>query len=107
MAKDTTIPKLTYQQRRSNLDKANKVRRERMRIRKDLACGYLNAEEVILRSIEGDRICSGMRVKQLINALPGYGLKQTQLVMETVGIADNRRIGGLGDRQIELLLNIL
>lgn len=105
--KNSTIPTLTYQQRIAYLNKANRLRHERMKICKDLACGNLSAVEVILRADEGNEACSGMRVKQFIGALPGYGLKKTQQVMQTVGIADNRRLGGLGIRQMDALIHIL
>lgn len=40
-----------------------------------------------------------MRVKQVINALPGYGFKRTQALMKSLKIAENKRVGGLGVNQ--------
>jgi ribosomal protein S13 len=45
-----------------------------------------------------------MRVKQLVNAFPGYGFKRTQALMRELGIAENKRVGGLGSVQAANLI---
>lgn len=100
-----TIPKLTNEQRRENLEKAMKLRQERAEIRRKLHDGTMTVNDVIAAAHDGNQAASGMRVKQLINALPGYGLKRAQALMAQVDIADNRRVGGLGVAQIKALVS--
>ena len=40
-----------------------------------------------------------MKVSAVIRSLPGFGEKKTELVMERIGIPDNRRVRGLGTSQ--------
>lgn len=45
------------------------------------------------------------RVAQVLKALPGYGPVRVAAVMSEAGIANNRRIGGLGPRQRRQLID--
>lgn len=99
-----TAPELTKEQRQANLEKAMKLRKERADIRAKLANGIYDAATVIKRALEGEQAYAGMRVKQLINAMPGYGLKRTQQAMAQIGIAENKRVGGLGSVQAAKLI---
>lgn len=101
------IPEITNEQRRENLAKAMRLRQERAELRRELRAGLLSVGDVIDIADQGNRAASGMRVKQMINALPGYGLKRTQELMRKIDIADNRRVGGLGVAQIRALVEKL
>lgn len=98
------IPELTTEQRRENLAKAMKLRQERAELRSSLREGTMSVDVVILLASQGDSAAAGMRVKQMVNALPGYGLKRTQELMKKIGIADNKRVGGLGVKQQRALI---
>lgn len=47
-----------------------------------------------------------MQVIGLIQAMPGYGKAKAAKVMKECGIAESRRVGGLGERQKEKLLEL-
>ena len=93
------IPELTTEQRMANLEKAMILRKERAEIRRALSEGRTNVLEVISLARGGHAVYAGMRVRQLINAMPDYGFKRTQALMEEIGIAENKRVGGLGEKQ--------
>ena len=99
-----TAPELTTEQRKANLEKAMKMRKERADIRAKLANGTYSVEDVIYFADSQDQAAAGMRVKQMINALPGFGFKRTQQIMATLGIAENKRVGGLGHKQAKALI---
>jgi hypothetical protein len=45
-----------------------------------------------------------MKVSALLKAVPQYGPITAARVMRRLGIAEGRRVGGLGERQREALL---
>ena len=49
----------------------------------------------------------GIKVKAVLTALPGLGKVKSYRLMETIGIAENRRLRGLGPKQREALLAAL
>lgn len=95
----TSIPKLTEEQRRENLEKAMRARRRRSSILKQVSSGELTVSDVISMADEGDEDVARMRVFTLLKAVPGYGLAKTQRLMRRIGISESRRIRGLGARQ--------
>lgn len=98
------VPELTTEQRKANLDKAMKMRKERADIRAKLADGTYTVSDVIYFADSHDKAAVGMRVKQMINALPGYGFKKTQALMRELGISESKRVGGLGTNQAKALI---
>jgi hypothetical protein len=51
-----------------------------------------------------DELVAGLKVESLIAAMPGTGKIKAKRMMESMGIAENRRIWGLGGRQREALI---
>ncbi len=51
-----------------------------------------------------DEITKKTKVLQILVSLPGVGKVTAQKAMEEIGIAENRRIGGLGSAQKEKLI---
>lgn len=98
------IPELTKEQRQANLEKAMKMRKERAELRSQLASGVLTVCDLIDLAERGDKAASGMRVKQMISAMPGYGFKKTQALMHNLHIAESKRVGGLGVNQAQALI---
>ena len=45
-----------------------------------------------------------LKVVSLLESLPGVGKVKARKIMEEIGIADNRRVQGLGSQQREALL---
>ena len=102
-----TAPEMTKEQRKANLEKAMRLRKERADIRAKLANGTYSVSDVIYLAGCRDQAASGMRVKQMINALPGYGFKKTQALMRELSISESKRVGGLGVKQAQALIDRL
>ena len=96
-------PKLTPEQRQAALKKAAEARRVRAEVKELLKTGSMSITELFERA-DSDEIVGGIKVERLIAAMPGMGQVKAMRLMESVGIADNRRLRGLGDRQREALI---
>ena len=96
-------PKLTDEQRKAALAKAAEARRVRAEAKELLKTGSMRISELFARA-EDDDLIAGLKVEALIAAMPGTGKIKAKRLMESLGIADNRRIRGLGDRQKEALI---
>jgi hypothetical protein len=96
-------PQLTDEQRKAALVKAGEARRARAEVKELLKTGSLRLSELVERA-ETDDILAGLKVERVIASMPGTGKIKAKRMMETLGIADNRRLRGLGDKQKEALL---
>jgi hypothetical protein len=99
----TQPPKLTDEQRRKALEKAAEARRVRAEAKELLKAGSLRLSE-LFADAESDELLAGLKVESLIAAMPGTGKIKAKRMMESIGIAGNRRIRGLGEKQKEALL---
>lgn len=99
-------PQLTDAQRREALAKAAEARRIRAEVKELLRTGSLTFAEVLERA-ETDDVVAGTKVAAILPALPGMGKVKAKRLMDEVGVAPNRRLRGLGDRQREGLLAAL
>lgn len=95
----SNLPQMTDEQRRAALEKAAVARAERGKICSQIKSGELKPEEAIDLPY-----AKKMRVLQFLTALPGVGKAKARLFMEEYGIVPNRRIGGLGVRQRDAVL---
>lgn len=100
------IPNLTTEQRREYLEKALRIRKERANVRNDLKSGLMTFGQVLKLADANRQSVSNMRVKQVINSMPGYGFAKTQQLMGDLHIAEGRRVKGLGVRQRQALLEV-
>jgi len=90
-------------QRADALAKAAAARRQRAEIKALLKTGSLTLDEVLERA-ETDDIVAGTKVYPLLASMPRMGKIKAKRLMEELGIAENRKIRGLGRRQREDLL---
>jgi hypothetical protein len=97
-------PELTPEQRKAALQKAAEARRARAELKELLRTGSLSLAEVLHRA-ETDAIVAGTKVSAVLMSMPGLGKVKAKRLMEAHGIADNRRIRGLGQRQRAALLD--
>ncbi len=95
------VPPRDAAQRRAALDESSRVRRVRSELKGDLANGRIGLLDVVAR--RDDPAVGNMRVAELVEAVPGYGPARTAALMQQVGIAANRRVRGLGARQLREL----
>jgi len=103
MAASNTLPPMSDDQRADALAKAAVARRQRAEIKALLKTGSLTLDEVFVRA-ETDDIVAGTKVYPLLASMPRMGKIKAKRLMEELGIAENRKIRGLGRRQREDLL---
>ena len=58
----------------------------------------------LLQQAENDDMVAGIKVLAVLESLPGVGKVKARRTMDEVGIADTRRLRGLGDQQRKSLL---
>jgi hypothetical protein len=98
------LPPLTPEQRQSALDKAAASRRERAEVKNRLKHSGATLAEVIEDS-RGNEVIAKMRVKELLQSMPGIGKVRAQQVMEKHKISETRRVRGLGAKQVAALVD--
>jgi len=96
-------PQLTDEQRKKALEKAAEARRVRAEAKELLKTGSMTLSELLAKADE-DELIAGLKVESLIAAMPGTGKIKAKRLMESIGISENRRIRGLGNKQKEALL---
>ena len=96
-------PQLTEEQGAAALAKAAEARRARAEAKELLKTGTLRLSELFARA-ESDDILAGLKVERVIASMPGTGKIKAKRLMESLGIAENRRIRGLGAKQREALI---
>ncbi len=96
-------PQLTDEQRAAALAKAAEARRARAEVKELVKTGSLRLSDLVARA-ETDDILAGLKVERVIASMPGTGKIKAKRMMESLGIAENRRIRGLGDKQKAALL---
>jgi hypothetical protein len=99
-------PPLTDAQRAAALAKAAEVRRIRAELKQLLKTGSVSFAELLDRAAD-DSVIAGMKVQTVLSSLPGTGKVKAKRMMETHGIAEGRRLRGLGDRQRASLLEAI
>lgn len=96
-------PDLSPEQRALAIERAAAARRVRAEVRESLRTGGIDLAGVLALA-DRDEVVGGIKVKAILTALPGLGKVKSYRLMERLGIADNRRLRGLGTRQREALL---
>lgn len=99
----TQPPQLTDEQRKAALAKAAAVRRERAELKERLKMGSISLVELLEQAEDNDTIAK-MKVLAVLESLPGVGKVKARRTMETIGIAETRRVRGLGDQQRKALI---
>lgn len=97
------LPPLTPEQRAEALAKAAAARRERAAVKNRLKYSSGSLAEVIEEG-KADPVIGKMKVTELLESLPGVGRVRARAIMAEVGIAESRRVRGLGANQIAALL---
>lgn len=99
-----TPPNLSAEQRAAALEKAAQARAARADIKNKLKMGLMTLREALNSD---DENVHKLKVVALLESLPGIGKKKARDLMAEVGIADNRRVQGLGAQQRAALLKRL
>jgi hypothetical protein len=98
------LPPLTPDQRAAALEKAARARKERAEIKAKLKKNELKLSDV-LKEGQTDDVLGKMKVSALLEAVPGIGKVRARQIMERLGIAESRRVRGLGANQRAALEN--
>lgn len=95
-------PALTDEQRKAALEKAAISRRQRAEIKEKLKAGSVSFSD-LCQQAENDDIVGKMKVLSVLEALPRVGKVKARSLLEMAGVADTRRLQGLGKNQREKL----
>jgi hypothetical protein len=99
-----TPPQLTPEQRAAALVKAAEARAARAEIKARLKMGSMS----LVEALDSDDVNVGrLKVVSALESLPGVGKVKARRLMDDIGIADNRRVQGLGAQQRKALLDLL
>lgn len=98
-------PRLSDEVRRAALQKAVEVRRQRSEVRVRLKDGSLSLGDLLDR-VDDDMV-GKMKALVVIESLPGVGKVKARRLMADIGIAESRRLRGLGDQQRAKLLSAI
>ena len=97
------LPPLTPEQRQAALAKAAASRRERAEVKNRLKHAGASISEVLKEGHENE-VIGKMRVVDLLCSVPGLGKVRARQLMDRLGIAESRRVRGLGANQVAQLL---
>lgn len=95
---------MTPEQRTAALQKAAEARTARAEIKARLKMGSMTLQEAL--DADDDNV-GKLKVVSMLESLPGVGKVKARRLMEEIGIADNRRVQGLGAQQRKALLDEL
>ncbi len=96
------LPPLTPEQRQAALAKAAAARRERAEVKNRLKNSGATISEVLAQG-QANEVIGKMKVIDLLQSVPGLGKVRARQVMERLGIAESRRVRGLGAKQVAAL----
>ena len=97
------LPHRTPEQRAQALEKATAARRVRADIKARLKNREITLSEV-LNLAEKDESIAKMRVVSLLESMPRVGVTTAAALMDEYGIAQSRRVRGLGHVQAQALI---
>lgn len=100
-----TPPPLTPEQRRAALEKAAQARQLRSEIKNRLKIGSMTFIE-LLDQADKEPMVAKIKVLTALESLPGVGKVTARRTMERLGIAESRRLSGLGPQQRKALLEV-
>ena len=96
------LPPLTPEQRQAALAKAAAARRERAEVKNRLKNSGASIADVLAEG-QTNEVVGKMKVLDLLQAVPGLGKIRAAQLMERLGIAESRRVRGLGSKQVAAL----
>ncbi|MDJ0346708.1 integration host factor, actinobacterial type [Streptomyces sp. H10-C2] len=97
------LPKLSAAQRAEALEKAKAVRKERSELMAHLKAGTMPLTDLLARQ---DAAVGKIRVRRVLESLPGIGPVRAGQLLADLGISESRRVQGLGANQRARLLEL-
>ena len=102
MENDNHLPEMTEEKRKAALERSLAARRERMEFKDLVRKGELSLAD----ALDDDR-AKRIRVHEFLMCIPGIGKAKADDIMRKLGIAENRRVQGLGSRQREGIVELV
>lgn len=99
---NNNLPETTDEQRKAALERSAEARRERMEFKELVKKG-----EISLADALADDRAKRIRVHEFLMCIPGIGKAKADDIMRKLGIAENRRVQGLGSRQREGIVELV
>ena len=99
------IPQLSAAQLEAAREAATQARRARAELKEQVKEGAVCFSEALDRAVADDTL-SRIKVVDLLRSMPRVGVTRAGEIMENLQIAPNRRIRGLGRRQVERLQDL-
>lgn len=93
------IPKLSPEQLQAARKAATESRRKRAEFKEKVRSGKFSFSKALDAAL-ADEVLAHIKVVDLLKAIPRVGEKRAAEIMEQYRIAENRRIRGLGRKQI-------
>lgn len=97
------LPELTPEQRAGALEKAAASRRERAALKNRLKHSQGSLRDVLAEG-ETNEVVAKTKVVHLVESMPGVGKVKARQIMADLGIAESRRVRGLGEHQAQALI---
>ena len=107
---NTPPPPLSADARARAASRGVAARQLRAEVRSGLADGQLEVADVLRAGAKRDdpgRMLARMKVVDLLSSFRGIGPVRAADIMAGIGIASNRRVGGLGPRQVAELTALI
>jgi hypothetical protein len=102
--KHSVAPERSLNQRMDALARANRIRTERARLKRELKAGRLSIHALLLDPPE---CVETAKVADVMLAVPKYGRVKVNKILVHCRIAPSRTIGGLSERQRSELTSLL
>lgn len=99
-------PALSAEQRTAALARAAEARQVRAEVKESLRSGAIGLPDVLARAAEDEHV-DRLKVLSLLESIPGLGKVKSRRLMAEIGIAESRRVKGLGPSQRKALLAAL
>lgn len=97
------LPSLSPEQRAAALVKAAAARKARAELKEKLKREETTLADVLAQA-GADEVIGKLKVSAVLEAMPGIGKVRAASLMERLGIAETRRLRGLGEHQRKALL---
>ena len=92
------LPELSNEQRAEALAKAKEAREVRAEIKHRLKLGLVSFDELLAQAAKVENI-GRLKTLAALESMPGLGKVKARRLMAEMGIAENRRLRGLGGAQ--------
>jgi hypothetical protein len=100
----STAPERSLTQRMEALKRANRIRTQRAKLKKDLRAGRVSPQGLLLSPPENIQTA---KVSEMLLAVPKYGHVKVNKILGQCRISPSKTIGGLSPRQRAELVSYL